>query len=70
MKELLMKKKENAALRTQVQQYEKLLNEVSRQMDDTEVKPELSLSRASKNEPQGIKVKSQKTETAVPDSRR
>ena len=39
-------------------------------MDATEGKPELSLSRASKNEPQGIKVKSQKTETAVPDSRR
>ena len=33
LKELLMKKKENAALRTQVEQYEKLLNEVSREME-------------------------------------
>ena len=30
MKELLMKKKENAILKSQVEQYEKLLNEVSK----------------------------------------
>lgn len=34
-----MKKKENAALRTQVDQYEKLLNEVSKEMEDSEIKP-------------------------------
>ena len=56
-----MKKKENAALRTQVEQYEKLLSEVSKEMDDSESKQELDLSRASKVEPQGIKAKSQKT---------
>ena len=32
LKEILMKKKENAVLKSQVEQYEKLLNEVSREM--------------------------------------
>jgi uncharacterized protein YlxW (UPF0749 family) len=41
LKELLMKKKENAALRAQVEQYEKLLNEVSKEMEDEESKHEL-----------------------------
>lgn len=38
MKELLMKKKENAILKSQVEQYEKLLNEVSKQMQENETK--------------------------------
>ena len=42
-------------------------------MEDNESRGEMDLSRASKNEPQGVKndhLKSQKTLTNVPDSRR
>lgn len=48
LKELLMKKKENAALRAQVEQYEKLLNEVSKEMEEDEGRQDLDLSRASR----------------------
>jgi len=37
LKELLMKKKENAVLKAQVEQYEKLLNEVSKEMEQEEI---------------------------------
>lgn len=65
-----MKKKENAALRTQVQQYEKLLNEVSREIEDGQSKIQLEASRTSKQaEPQNSKLKSQKSESVI-DSKR
>ncbi len=49
LKQLLMKKKENAVLKSQVEQYEKLLNEVSKQMEDNE-RIELDNSRSKNNE--------------------
>ena len=39
-------------------------------MEDTESRHELEQSRTSKIDQPGSKMKSQKTETAVPDSRR
>ena len=67
LKELLMKKKENAALRTQVEQYEKLLNEVSKEMEESDIKPEdLSIIAKTEIQPQpqntNSKVKTQKSE--------
>lgn len=38
LKELLSKKKENAVLKSQVEQYEKLLSEISQEMQDTSSK--------------------------------
>lgn len=59
-----MKKKENAALRTQVDQYEKLLNEVSKEMEDSEIKPQLDISIVSKKQVQNSKLKTQKSDFA------
>jgi len=51
-----MKKKENAAMRTQVEQYEKLLNEVSKEME-SDSKQDLELSHSSKKELQPPPIK-------------
>jgi hypothetical protein len=61
-----MKKKENAALRTQVEQYEKLLNEVSKEMEESDLRPEdLSIIAKAELQPQqqntNSKVKTQKS---------
>lgn len=53
MKELLMKKKENAILKSQVEQYEKLLNEVSKQMQENQGK---NNSQINENIGEGYKV--------------
>ncbi len=45
-----MKKKKNAILRSQIEQYEKLLNDVSKDADDTDDVPEKEdISRAQKS---------------------
>lgn len=67
LKELLMKKKENAAMRTQVEQYEKLLNEVSKEME-ADSKQDLELSHSSKKETPPLKVKTLRSEAG--DSKR
>jgi hypothetical protein len=79
MKELLMKKKENAVLKSQVEQYEKLLNEVSKEMEENDLKASQSLTNAIlepttlKPEPSNPKPspmdKPQKNTTIISNSR-
>lgn len=66
MKELLMKKKENAVLKSQVEQYEKLLNEVSKEMEDNEESEELI---KDKSMPRGLQTNKMKKQTNPGDSR-
>jgi len=47
LKELIMKKKKNAILKSQIEQYEKLLNEVSKDVDDNEEEREMNESPLS-----------------------
>lgn len=47
LKELIMKKKKNAILKSQIQQYEKLLNEIQKE-DDQESQQEFNMSQNSK----------------------
>ena len=63
MKELLLKKKENAALRSQVEQYEQLLNEVSKEIDHSQPSP-------SQPEPVPESASKLKTQKSDGDGRR